>query len=151
MANGIEISDALFPIILQTMYAEIRDTDVEAMIAWYERHFAKNLGRHAVVVYGTPDHGTMNAKQRKRVGAWQKSIEERTRELCVSSAIVLHSAFQRGALTALNWIYPPPVPQKAFASLPDAFDWALAALRAEQITIPPHVLRYREDLVNESA
>jgi hypothetical protein len=150
VADGIEISDALFPIIVQTMHVEVSDADVDMMIAWYDRHFEKKMGRHAILVYSTPEHRTMNAGQRKRLSVWQKEIEARTREFCVCSAVVLHSAFQRGAFTALTWVYPPPIPQRSFSTLPDAFDWILDMLRRERISIPPHVLRHRESLENRA-
>lgn len=56
-----------------------------------------------------------------------KRREDFLRYLCASAG-VQPSALARGAMTAIQWVSPPPFPFKVFATVEEAEAWALRAI-----------------------
>jgi hypothetical protein len=73
-----------------------------------------------------------NATQRKLAATRQKDDAERTRRCLRGIAVVVTNPLLAGALTAINWIFPPPFPQKTFSSIEGADEWLEERLRRAQ-------------------
>lgn len=67
-------------------------------------------------------------KQRAFAAEQQKRDTDGTRRLLKGVALVTASPLIAGVLTAINWITPPPYPQKVFSSLAAAEAWATEQL-----------------------
>jgi hypothetical protein len=67
-------------------------------------------------------------KQRAFAAEHQKKDAEPTRRLLKGVALVTASPLIAGVLTAVNWIFPAPYPQKTFSTLSAAEAWATAQL-----------------------
>ncbi len=66
---------------------------------------------------------TPNATQRRRASELIQRERERTVRWNVANAVVFTSPLLRGALTAIEWAAPSPVPMRSFATLVEARAW----------------------------
>jgi hypothetical protein len=84
------------------------------------------------------------AHQRRRIAEWFAEPElERLAPHAIAIVVLFRSAVIRGALTAVNWIKPPPAPVKAFRSVADSAPWVRERLAEESIRVTPSM----EDLL----
>lgn len=143
----ITLDDSLFPLVIQRMHGAVSDADLEHMMSWHDRFQTIAPSRYALIVHAEVAHRALNAVHRKRVAEWQARNVERTRRTTVCTAVILESAVQRGAMTALNWIAPPPTPQKAVSTMREAVEWCIAMLEEDGVSVPSSVHRFRSDLV----
>ena len=65
---------------------------------------------------------TPTAAQRKQLADFMKT-HAKDMDAITGSAMVLDSALARGALTALNWLFRKPFPEKVFSSADPALEW----------------------------
>ncbi|HEX8954589.1 MAG TPA: hypothetical protein VF945_22195 [Polyangia bacterium] len=87
-----------------------------------------NRGERYVIIHDARRAARPTPKQRAYAAAQQKLDAERTRRLLAGTALVVSSPLIASVVTAINWITPPPFPQKIFSSIPDAEAWATAQL-----------------------
>ena len=84
------------------------------------------------------------ANQRRRITEWLAEPElERLSPHAVGIAVLFRSTLIRGALTAVNWVKPPPAPVKAFGSVADAAPWLRDRIGEGNISLTPAI----EDLL----
>ncbi|MBW1757100.1 MAG: hypothetical protein JRJ80_13135 [Deltaproteobacteria bacterium] len=84
------------------------------------------------------------ANQRRRLTNWFAEPElQRLSPHAIAMAVLFRSALIRGALTAVNWIKPPPAPVKAFGSVAESAPWLRERLTEESISLTPRM----EDLL----
>jgi hypothetical protein len=84
------------------------------------------------------------ANQRRRLTNWFAEPElQRLSPHAIAMAVLFRSALIRGALTAVNWIKPPPAPVKAFSSVAESAPWLRQRLTEESISLTPRM----EDLL----
>ena len=74
-------------------------------------------------------HPAMPAVQRKLIAARIKADCERRPGVMKGCGIVVTSAFERGVVTAINWIAQPPCPFKTFATGGEALQWLTKMLK----------------------
>ena len=110
------------------VHGELTLEDVEEM----ERGFALAFER------GGPFVTWMDARDihqvpapaiRRAVAEWMNSIEGSMKEHNVGSCNLLRSPIMRGVITAIFWIYTPPVPQGTPSSEEEAIRWCGDRLR----------------------
>ena len=78
------------------------------------------------------------AHQRRRIAEWFVEPElERLAPHAIAIVVLFRSAVIRGALTAVNWIKPPPAPVKAFGSVADSAPWVRERFAEESIRVTP--------------
>lgn len=84
------------------------------------------------------------ANQRRRIAEWLAEPElQRLSPHAITIAVLFRSALIRGALTAVNWIKPPPAPVKAFGSVADSAPWLRQRFEEESMALSPSM----EDLL----
>ena len=84
------------------------------------------------------------AYQRRRITEWFTEPElQRLAPHAIAVVVLFRSAVIRGALTAVNWIKPPPAPVKAFGSVADSAPWVRERFAEESIRVTPSM----EDLL----
>ena len=84
------------------------------------------------------------ANQRRRIAEWLAEPElQRLSPHAIAMAVLFRSALIRGALTAVNWIKPPPAPVKAFGSVAESAPWLRQRFTEESIGVTPSM----EDLL----
>jgi hypothetical protein len=95
---------------------------VDGMSALAER------GERYVIIHDARRASRPTPKQRALAADQQKRDAERTKGLLVGVAMVVSSPLIASVVTAINWITPPPFPQKIFSSLTAAEGWAAEQL-----------------------
>ncbi len=63
-------------------------------------------------------------------------MKGRMEKVSLGTAMVMPSAMQRGAITALNWLIRPDVPMAAFEHRPEALAWCREQLVKAGVAVP---------------
>lgn len=134
-ARRIEFDDSYFPIVLLNLM-EDHEPDVPWMLQQYDRIFAMGR-RYAGIGSGLKVTRPMNAAARKQVAEWLVHSKPHMERLCVGCALVFSSTLVRGAMTALHWAAPAPMPMFYPATVEQAATWCLTRLEQAGEAVPP--------------
>jgi hypothetical protein len=126
-APRVVIDDSKWPRVYaiwppQELSDEAFEEMVMAMSALSKR------GQRYVVIHDARRAARPTPKQRALAAKQQKLDAEMSKRFIVGTALVVSSTIIASAVTAINWIAPPPFPQKVFSKLDDAEAWATAQL-----------------------
>ena len=75
--------------------------------------------RMVLLADGTLSNG-MSASQRRTTAEFTEQHVALLRRVCAPQAVVIVSAIQRGIMTAILWVKPPPVELRAFKTREEA-------------------------------
>ncbi len=75
----------------------------------------------------------ITAHQRRRLTEWFDVTGDLAGEHHFGIAVLINNALIRGALQAVTWVKPIPVPIKPFGSIADAAPWIREILREQRI------------------
>jgi hypothetical protein len=81
----------------------------------------------------------ITAYQRKRLTEWFEVTGELAGQHHFGIAVLISSALIRGALKAVTWVAPIPVPVQPFGSIADADPWIRAIFTAQRIPLTPPI------------
>jgi len=81
----------------------------------------------------------ITANQRKRLTEWFDVTGDLAGEHHFGIAVLISNALIRGALKAVTWVRPIPVPIKPFGSIADASTWVREIFAEQRITITPSI------------
>ena len=81
----------------------------------------------------------ITANQRKRLTEWFDVTGDLAGEHHFGIAVLISNALIRGALMAVTWVKPIPVPIKPFGSIADASNWVREILAEQRIPITPSI------------
>ena len=79
----------------------------------------------------------ITAHQRKRLTEWFDVTGDLAGEHHFGIAVLISNALIRGALKAVTWVKPIPVPIKPFGSIADAAPWVREIFAEQRIPITP--------------
>jgi hypothetical protein len=82
-----------------------------------------------VIVHDARQTVRPSPKQRALAAERQKRDAEASRRWLKGAAIVVPSPILAGVVTAINWVFPSPYPQKICSRIEDAETWVDAQLR----------------------
>jgi hypothetical protein len=121
------VDDSQWPRVYVTWPSEALDDEefesaVRAMSALVKR------AEPYVIIHDARRAVRPTPRQRAFAAEQQKRDAEPTRRLLKGVALVTASPLISGVLTAVNWIFPAPYPQKTFSMLSAAEAWATAQL-----------------------
>jgi hypothetical protein len=126
----VSIDESRWPVVMATWPADVMDdAEFNDMVATMSG-FSKR-GQPFVVVHDARRASRPTPKQRAHAAQQQKADETWTRKSLRAVALVVSSPLVAGVATAINWISPPPYPQKFFSSLAEAQAWAAEQLHRE--------------------
>ncbi len=121
------IDDSKWPRVYATWPSQqISDEEFEAMVKAMSA--LSDRGERYVVIHDARRAVRPTPKQRAFAAKSQKDNAERSRRFLAGTAIVVSSPLIASAVTAINWLAPPPFPQKTFSVLSAAEEWATAQL-----------------------
>ena len=80
---------------------------------------------------------------------WLRDNRDKLGDVMHAMGVVVPNNLVRGALTALTWLAPMPVPMTVHASLEHALDWAIATVDTIGGTIPQRLLLGGAELVEQ--
>jgi len=81
----------------------------------------------------------ITAYQRKRLTEWFEVTGELAGEYHFGIAVLISNALIRGALKAVTWVAPIPVPVQPFGSIADADPWVREIFAAQRIPVTPPI------------
>lgn len=81
----------------------------------------------------------ITAHQRRRLTEWFEVTGQLAGEHHFGIAVLINNALIRGALKAVTWVKPIPVPVKPFGSIADAAPWVREIFAAQRIPITPTI------------
>ena len=81
----------------------------------------------------------ITANQRKRLTEWFDVTGDLAGEHHFGIAVLISNALIRGALKAVTWVKPIPVPIKPFGSIADASTWVREIFTEQRIPITPSI------------
>lgn len=119
----LNLDESRFPLILGT-YAGVLPIEeykqhLEDLIEVVQRR------RMAYTFIVDSNVSGFSAEHRRISVEHMKKYETELQRWQRAVALVTRSTLQRGFLTAITWVYTPPYPFKAFASLDDASSWGI--------------------------
>lgn len=118
----IEVDETRWPlVVIRWPEGKITDADVAEFLETSRGHLAR-AERFASLHDGVRASG-LDGKQRKQMGDHITSNRARLERWHAAAAIVAPSPVIRGIITAVNWLAPPPFPQRSFASAVEAERW----------------------------
>ena len=79
----------------------------------------------------------ITAHQRKRLTEWFDVTGDLAQEHHFGIAVLINNAIIRGALKAVTWMKPIPVPVKPFSSIADSGPWIREIFSEQRIPITP--------------
>jgi hypothetical protein len=85
-------------------------------------------GEPFVVIHDARKAVRPSPKQRALAAERQKQDTEMTRRYLRGMALVVSNPIVAGVVTAINWIAPPPYPQKTFSKIAEAEEWVTRLL-----------------------
>lgn len=125
-----------WPLFITVMPPSFDARDVEAYIVEVDALYQRRE-RFATLVDTTAVSSLPGATERRRLADWQNSTIDQIRRYNVFTATVLSSPIVRGALTAMNWIFPPPNEQVVVASFEEGFRRCVDKLAADGHPVAP--------------
>lgn len=127
----MECTGAEFTFTMPIFFKQLTDTRIEFvyvgattdadMAASHERWLEvleradATGGRFVLLADGTASGG-MTAAQRRISAEFTAQHASLIARVCAAQAVVIVSAIQRGVLSAIVWLAPPPAPLRAFAT-----------------------------------
>jgi hypothetical protein len=110
-------TDSTYPVLCMQGIGPASQSELDDVT----RTFAKVFERGGpIVCISDSRRASHDPVQRKILGLWANHIKELYGSRMLAVVIVLDSALMRGALTAINWISPPLIPQPTAADIREA-------------------------------
>ncbi len=137
-----------FPLLVQVGPMQFTEESVREMAALYEPYFARGEP-YATLTLQPRNAKTPGAKERKLIVDWVTSprVAEATKRLCVASATVLPNPIARGVLTAMLWVWSPPVPIRPVATVEEGLDHCFGSIARAGLKLPKPVPLIRQEIL----
>lgn len=139
MPRALELNTDHFPVLFMRIGTKYDEQDLRAFAEEMQPIFARRE-KYVMIVRTAPNSYLPDAKMRKALVEWWKSMADLQTRWNVGTAIIVASAPIRGALTALSWLFTSPTPQVFVSSMDEAIEWSEKKLREAGIA-PPSNLR----------
>jgi hypothetical protein len=111
-----------FPLVVLVVPPAVDGAYVEALGADTVSLLAMRA-KYVTVSDTTAVAGMTDAKTRRRIGEWNKSLEAEFKRWQVANALYVVSGLVRAGLSAVHWFAPPPVPTVVETHLGAALDF----------------------------
>jgi hypothetical protein len=138
----IVLTDSHAPVLIATLSGEVTDKEYAAHVVQFEA-MSVARGRPYAYVYDATLGRSMPPTTRQIQADWIIEHKPLIQKLCCGVAFVVGSAIQRGVLTAVHWLSPPPYAYAVYARRAEATKWCIEQLRARRIALPPDVDSFR--------
>lgn len=136
---GLIFDEAAWPLLYVRFPSKpLSDEGFEYFITRYTAYVERGM-RFATILDSRGLTTAITAHQRKRLTEWFEVTGELASEVHFGIATLIGSAVIRGALRAVTWIAPIPVPVKAFGSISDAAPWVRQILTQQGIPVTPEM------------
>lgn len=117
-------------LVVRWPHAEQSD---EVMRAAFEKMASYTARKERYcILHDARSSPTLGAKHRRMGAEIGKRDAHLSERYCAGTALVFDSAIIRGAITAVNWLFSPPYPQKTFSTVEEARAWCEELLRRDR-------------------
>jgi hypothetical protein len=140
----------LTPLVVVTVHDDLSIEDMDAMFDAFRGILAKKA-RFVSLADVRGAKRMPSAKERARVAENMRNIEDLSVQFSLGTAMVVSSPLVRGAMTAINWIHKPKVPQAYFDSLIEGCEWCVDRLRGAGLAVTPAIAAYQAGLAEKKA
>lgn len=144
----IRATDTTWPFVCLQTSGSSTPADIAEIMPLFNRVFARGQ-KH--ISFSDARFANHDAAQRKLWADFTNATMEGSIRCAVATVVVLDGALLRGALTALNWLAPPKIPQHVAGNLDEALRMARSLALAHGLTVTPETmhdlerwLRHRE-------
>jgi hypothetical protein len=136
---GLIFDDAAWPLLYVRFPS--KPLSDEGFAYFIERYTASVERRtpFATILDSRGPTTAITARQRQMLTDWFDVTGELAGEYHFGIAVLINSAFIRGALKAVTWVKPIPVPVKPFGSIADAAPWVREIFAEQQLSITPPI------------
>jgi hypothetical protein len=133
----VKLLDSMFPFLVLVMGERADEAEVRSMDAAFRSLFARGQ-RYVLLNVPSKNQTSVAAKERKMITDWanQPHVQEGVSRCCAASSIVMTSAVARGALTAILWVWRPPVHLEIVADVPSGIGYLVDAARKADLPLP---------------
>jgi hypothetical protein len=135
----VRATDATWPFVCMQSKGRVTKEELTAIRPLFDRVFARPDKQ---IIVSDARFAAHDAAQRKLWSDWSNEHMDIATRTTAATIVVLDSVILRGALTALNWITPPRVPQHITASPQEAAQVARKAATE-------HGLSFRAEVVED--
>lgn len=119
--------------MVTTLSGELTDSEITAYCSDFEHSVLARRRPFASLVNTTRMTAGPTARQRKALADWQTATQEIGNRYNVGIAMALSSSLIRGALTAMNWMFPPQVKTEVFSTEAEASAYLTKVLATHQL------------------
>ena len=131
MSYFAEHDESAWPIVYGRFAGVGTVTGFEAFVSWHTGVMHKAMAQKQRLVVVTDARAVTGTPPDVRavVGKWISDSPREFEEMTLESVVVLQSALMRGVLTAVGWLSTRKVRLTVFATLPEAWESGVAALK----------------------
>ncbi len=120
---GLIFDETAWPLLYVRFPSKpLSDEGFEYFISRYTAYVERRM-RFATILDSRGLSTAITANQRRRLTQWFEVTGELAGEVHFGIAVLIGSAVIRGALRAVTWVAPIPVPVMPFRSISDSAEW----------------------------
>lgn len=135
MTDRIVLRIDLFPLVVTSLCGRPTDQQFDTYFIDFERVVARRQA-FASLVDTRELEGVPTAAQRKRIAEVQAEwLARHGSDMGAGVAMVVQNPLIRGAITALHWLMPPPVPTQVFPEQAAALQFLVECLEKRDIAV----------------
>ncbi len=143
---GLIFDDTAWPLLYVRFPSKpLSDEGFEYFITRYTDYVERRVP-FATILDSRGLSTAITAQQRRRLTEWFEVTGPLAGEHHFGIAVLMSNAIIRGALRAVTWVAPIPVPIAPFASVADCAPWIREIFAEQQISVTPSM----EALLNHS-
>ncbi|MGB8222425.1 MAG: hypothetical protein WCF10_07550 [Polyangiales bacterium] len=136
---GLIFDEAAWPLLYVRFPSKpLSDDGFEYFIARYTGVVERRV-RFATILDSRGLTTAITAHQRRRLTEWFDVTGDLAGEHHFGIAVLISNAIIRGALKAVTWVKPIPVPIEPFGSIADAAPWLRKIFAEEKLSITPSI------------
>jgi len=136
---GLIFDDTAWPLLYVRFPSKpLSDDGFEYFIARYTAMVERRV-RFATILDSRGLTTSITAHQRRRLTEWFDVTGDLAGEYHFGIAVLISHAIVRGALKAVTWVKPIPVPVEPFGSIADAAPWLRKRFAEQKLPITPSI------------
>lgn len=136
---GLIFDETAWPLLYVRFPSKpLNDAGFEHFISRYTDMVERRM-RFATILDSRGLSTAITAQQRKRLTEWFEVTGPLAGEYHFGIAVLMSNAIIRGALKAVTWLAPIPVPIKPFASVSESAPWIREIFAEQRIPITPAI------------
>ncbi len=136
---GLIFDDSAWPLLYVRFPSKpLSDEGFEFFISRYTEYVEQRI-LFATILDSRGLSTAITAHQRKRLSEWFEVTGPLASEVHFGIAMLFTNPLIRGALKAVTWLAPIPVPVKPFPSIAEAAPWVRGQFKAFDVPVTPAV------------